>query len=199
MVTCCHSEIRLYLPFHPFNYSVIEAMPLEEQQNPSNLEEIISPFLTETGETSEEEASVICRQIAVAFGSSGKSTDGSTVFQAVESLPGLLNTAVRIIDNSEETGLILNPNATYGKVLIGGVQGNITGSNSTYDVKAMPTTIREARRMKRTSEQMAELLEKEKAKHTMARQEVINARMKVSLSSHYLIISVIECTSSTRE
>lgn len=155
-------------------------MPLEEQQNSSNLEEIITPFLTETGETTEEEAVIICRKIAVAFGSSGMST-GTTVFQAVEELPALLTNTVRIIDNSEETGLVLNPNATYGKVMISSAGGGITGSNTAYDSKAIPTTMREARRMRRTKEQMNELLEREKAKQSAARQEVINARMKVGL------------------
>jgi len=176
----------IYAPSVPVFYSVIEAMPLEEQQNSSNLEEIITPFLTETGETTEEEAIVICRKIAVSFGSSGMS-NGTTVFTAMEDMPGLLSNAVRIIDNSEETGLVLNPNATYGSVMIGGGNGSISGSNTAYDSKAIPTTLREARKMKRTQAQMNELLEREKAKQSAARQEVINARMKVCSSCCYFV------------
>jgi hypothetical protein len=107
---------------------------------------------------------------------------GSTVFRVTEDEPALLGTTIRIMDNSEETGLVLNENRTYGSVMIGGLDGSISGSNSAYDSKSIPTTMREARRMRRTQEQINELLEQEKAKQTAARQEVINARMKVRVA-----------------
>ena len=156
--------------------SVIEGMTMEERQNTDNLAENISPFLIETGELNEEDTELICRKVSVAFGSSGRS--GAHVFTAMDDSPGLLQSAVRIIDNAEEAGLILNKSATYGKVVISNASGNIVGSNSAYDAKAMPTTQREARRMKRTAEQLRELLQREKAKRDEEQQKVIAERMR---------------------
>ena len=88
---------------------------------------------------------------------------------------------MRIIDNSQQTGLKLDDTATYGKVIIvskNNGTGSIVGSNSSYDSKAIPTTQREARKMRRTTEQLRALLEQEKAKRAAEQQVVIAERMK---------------------
>ncbi len=173
LVTCCTVIVAMLC------CSVIESMALEERQNAANLEEIVSPFLVETGVATDEEATLTCRKIAVAFGSSGRA--GHVFTAAIDDGPTLLEASVRIIDNSEQTGLKLNPTATYGKVMISSKNngvGNIIGSNSSYDSKAIPTTQREARRMRRTADQLKIILDQEKAKRAAEQQVVIAERMK---------------------
>lgn len=160
--------------------SVIESMELEERQDIETLEGIICPFLIESGFCDEEESLVICRKIAVGFGSSGLKNMNKN--DEIEAVPVLLEKSVRIIDNSEQTGLKLDNNATYGKVIISQKDGtSIVGSNSNYDSKSIPTTSKDMRKLKKTKEQMQIILEKEKAKRQLELDEVYKERMNAAL------------------
>lgn len=151
--------------------SVVEEMTIDERKNQKALNEIISPFLIDSGLLDEDGAEIVSKKIAVAFGGSGRSTVSVVVN---EEQPALLNKAIRI---SEQAGLNVPKVATYGGVITSEDDTKVSISNVAMDISTMPTTQKQLRKMRRENEQLQRMLRLEAAEEELRRKEFLEARM----------------------
>jgi ATP-binding cassette subfamily F protein 3 len=161
--------------------SVVGDMSLEEKRSSQSLQEVISPFLVDSGfVSSEEDANACCKTISVAFGGSGFK---STTAISDDYAPMLLAAPIKIIDNSDH--LKVKKSSYGGAVLTGAGEGqmNDNNHNTSLEVKFIPTTQKQVRKMRRENEQLQKILKVEAAQRAEAEQEMLVARMSAIKAS----------------
>ncbi len=127
--------------------SVLEEMEVEERQNQDTLEEVIAPFLVDSGTHSEDEAADICKSLATSFGGSG--------FKVIKvddvDEPLLLSAPVKLADTEEVRQL--NKKQTYGGALVKGRDNeSVFEVNSDLESMQMPSTKSAMRKQRKQSE-----------------------------------------------
>eukprot|EP01041_Mallomonas_annulata_P013718 gene13718-29174_t len=153
--------------------SVVEDMSAEERKNHNSLNEIISPFLVDSGIIDESGAEDLCRKIAVAFGGSGyKTVPSNNKTIENDDIPILLSAPVRMMDINSS---LQTTKATYGGAILG--DSAVEDSNNLMDISVVPTTQKQMRRMRRDNEQLQRILRTEAAAEEIRRQELLAARM----------------------
>lgn len=163
--------------------SVVENMSIEEKRSFQSLNEVVGPFLTDSGFSSnDDEALTCCKQLSVAFGGSGFK---SNVIVEDDDAPLLLSAPVKMIDNSD----LKNKKHTYGGVvLVGATEGELNDNNhnAAMDAKVIPTTQKQIRKMRRENEQVQKILKFEAMKRAEAEAEMQAARMAAIKASRAL-------------
>lgn len=150
---------------------VVEEMSVDERKSQKALNEVISPFLIDSGLLDEDGSENCCKKIAVAFGGSGRNTALPVVDNEQ---PALLNKAVRIMD---QAGLNLPKVATYGGVITSEDDNKVSVSNISMDISTLPTTQKQLRKIRRENEQLQRILRLEAAAEAQRRNELLDARM----------------------
>ena len=154
-------------------------MTEKERQNHLELSGAISPFLVDCGFCSDEEAAdELCKKIAVAFGGSGYTKKGASTID-MDEVPVLLNSPVRMIDNSG----LQQVKATYGGAIISDTDFSDVSStttalhNAVLDIKQVAVTQKQIRRQRKESEALQRMLRIEAAMEAERRAEMAAARM----------------------
>ena len=157
--------------------SAVEDMSIDERRNHQSIQEVISPFLVDSGTVDETGAEDLCKKISIAFGGSGYK---NSVLKNESDAPLLLSAPVRMIDNSG-----LQPvKATYGGAILG--DSTVEDSNSLMDITNVPTTQKQVRKMRRENELVQRILRAEAVAEEARRLEIQAARMAaIKARNHY--------------
>mmetsp|Transcript_9168 Transcript_9168/g.9238 ORF Transcript_9168/g.9238 Transcript_9168/m.9238 type:complete len:786 (+) Transcript_9168:135-2492(+) len=149
--------------------SVVDDMSIDERKNHNTLQEIIAPFLIDSGIVDEIGAEDLCKKIAVSFGGSGYKN--ALVITEEPETPILLSAPIRMIDHT-----LLQPiKSTYGGARLGDTSAE--ECNGLMDISALPTTQRQLRRMRRDNEQLQKILKAEAQAEEERRNILLKARM----------------------
>jgi ATP-binding cassette, subfamily F, member 3 len=160
--------------------SVVEGMSIDERKSNVSLNEIVGPFLVDSGFVeSENAAESVCKQISISFGGSGFK---SAVVEEEDNI-SLLSAPVKMGDKS---GLTKQSKSTYGGTVITSFsadgQMTETNHNTTLDVAAIPTTQKQIRKNRKENEKLNRILRaeerarfEEEAERSAARMAAIKA------------------------
>ena len=162
----CEDEILEYL------CSVLEEMEVEEKQNQETLEEVIAPFLVDSGSHNEEEAADICKSLATSFGGSGFKV--TKVEDQDE--PMLLSAPVKLADTAEVRQL--TKKQTYGGAHVKSRDAeSVFEMNSDLESMQMPTTKSAMRKQRKVSEALERTLRIEAERRAEQAAAMMAARM----------------------
>ena len=162
--------------------SMVEEMSIEEKRSHVQLNDVVGPFIIDTGYADEQGAMKICRDISIAFGGSGYKSNSATLADGdVDDAPILLSAPVKIINNAP---ILTNVKATYGGVVLADAADDSKAggktqivSNSQLDIQSLPTTQKQLRRMRKENEQLQKILKAEASARAALAAELAAARM----------------------
>jgi ATP-binding cassette, subfamily F, member 3 len=165
--------------------SVLSEMDIEELRNFSSLEEVVAPFLVESGSYDEDAAAAVCRSLVQAFGGSGYSGAGAepVVSAPVDDTPELLVKAIKLNDTEEVKQL--NKKGTYttstAQTIAMGDMDAIDGG--ALESQMAPATKALMRKRRQEAANLERKLRAEAERRADAARELRNARLAVVKAS----------------
>lgn len=170
--------------------SVVSDMSDHERKSATILKETVAPFLIDSNFVStQEEADELCQKMSLQFGGSGLSIFRNSHMED-DDQPSLLVAPIKMIDSS--CSLLKKEKQTYGGVVMASEDGSLQFStNSQYDAAALPTTSKQARKLRKINEQQqravrVEALARQKGEHEMAMARMSAIKASRAAGKQYL-------------